>query len=69
MENEKRITELEIKFSYQEELLVELNLIVSNQSLIIDRLVKEMHSIKITISEQKEGSEEVNLSDEVPPHY
>ena len=65
---EDRITELEIKFSHQDQLVDELNKIISNQQITIDKLILEIQNIKISI----EGNTSQNnrtLEDDVPPHY
>ena len=47
MENLKqRLTELEMKFSFQEELIEELNLVVTDCNLQIQRLSRENNSLK-----------------------
>jgi SlyX protein len=68
---EKRLTELEIKITYQEELLNELNIIVAKQQEVIDFLLKEYkkqmnqgHS-----NEPKARSLFDQLKEERPPHY
>ena len=64
---EKRINELEIKFSYQDDLLNELNLIVANQQVKI----KEMSEVIQAISAQtaNSGGQGSNPKNERPPHY
>jgi len=64
MSDEQRITDLEIKFSYQEELLTELNKIVTKQQLTIDFLTKEFKSLSDSIDADGSSSQ-----DEKPPHY
>jgi SlyX protein len=65
---EARIAELEVKLSFCEELLEELNKTVYRQQQQIDLLQKEM----IALREQVKTSlpaEPRNLADETPPHY
>lgn len=65
---DKRLIDLEIKFTHQEELLNELNQIVAKQQLFIEKLTKEV----ITMSELLSKSEVQgtrSLKDDVPPHY
>jgi len=64
MENEKRIIELEIKFTHQEELLGELNKVVTEQKFIIDKLVKNVNELKLTSIQGQ-----ADLGSEKPPHY
>lgn len=60
--SDERLNDLEIKFSYQEELLNELNKIVANQQMVIDKLVKEVKKLH----EESEGDKSLQ---EKPPHY
>lgn len=66
--NEDRFTELEIKLSYQEDLLQALNLIVIDQQNQISRLEEICKlldkRIKIVTS-----NEIINTGFEAPPHY
>jgi SlyX protein len=67
--NEERIIELEIKAAYQEDLLQELNKIVTKQQQQIDRLEAtcEILNERIkSLSLERTSAENV---DEVPPHY
>ncbi len=69
MENtEKRIDDLEIKFTFQEDLLTQLNDIVTNQQFTIDKLEKEIKLLRSSIEDPQAG-ESGNLADEKPPHY
>lgn len=63
-----RLTELEIKASFSEDLLDQLNLVIVRQQQQIDRLVREVQALR----EQgvPQGLEAPrNLRDELPPHY
>jgi len=67
--NENRVTELEIKIAYQEDLLHELNKIVGQQQQQITRLEAtcKMLSDRIkSLSIEGVGSE---VFEEIPPHY
>ena len=66
-ENEliQRVNDLEIKFSYQEELLNELNMIVAKQGRVIDDLLIAIKSLK----DQGASSSSASAVDEKPPHY
>ena len=68
---EEKLIELETKFSYQEDLLSDLNDIVAKQQLQLDELITEMSGIKKQLQDAAErgsagGHEE---QDEKPPHY
>ena len=67
-ELEKRMNDLEIKFSYQEELLNELNIIVAKQAQVVDDMLVALKSLKDQ-STASTTSPSGTLSDEKPPHY
>ncbi len=63
-----RITELEVKAAFADDLLDALNATVYRQQQQIDRLLREMRELR----EQLEASapaESRSLRDEIPPHY
>lgn len=65
---EHRLTELEIKSSYAEDLLDTLNAMVARQQEQIDLLLREVSHLR------QQGSDggmaaQPNLRDELPPHY
>jgi SlyX protein len=65
---ENRITELEIKIAYQEDLLQSLNAIVSNQQLQIGRLEETCKFLNERIN--NEGNlGGINQGIEKPPHF
>ena len=68
---EEKLIELETKFSYQEDLLSDLNDIVAKQQLQLDELITEMSGIKEQLQDAAErGSAEGHEEqDEKPPHY
>ena len=68
---EEKLIELETKFSYQEDLLSDLNDIVAKQQLQLDELITEMSGIKEQLLDAAErGSAEGHEEqDEKPPHY
>jgi len=63
-----RLTELEIKASYAEDLLDQLNQTLYRQQQQIDLLLREVAGLRRQVPE---GSQPVlsNLRDELPPHY
>jgi len=64
----QRLTDLEIKASFQEDLLDELNRIVVRQQQQIDQLIREIaHLRESSIDGGVRASR--NLRDELPPHY
>lgn len=65
---ESRITELEIKISYAEDMIDELNHTIFRQQQQIDLLITQMR----TFREQMQTAmpnEPLSLRDELPPHY
>ena len=65
---ESRLAEIEVKLSFSEEMLEELNRTVYRQQQQIDQLQKELQ----TLREQVRTSllaEAHNPIDETPPHY
>ena len=65
---DQRLTELEIKASYAEDLLDRLNEVVVRQQAQIDLLLREVAQLR---REQPDGDVRVvrSLRDELPPHY
>jgi SlyX protein len=64
---EDRITNLEIKLSFTEDLIEKLNQIVYKQQQQIEFLYRELKSIKEQASSSGGGSG--SLKDDIPPHY
>jgi len=65
----ERIIELEIKAAYQEDLLQELNHIVSGQQQQITRLEATCKLLNDRIKSLSAESSDATAADEVPPHY
>lgn len=65
---EDRIIELEIKFAHQDQLVDELNKIITNQQMSIEKLSKDIENLKLSL-EGNAGSTNRSLEDDVPPHY
>ena len=68
-DTDQRLTELEIKASYSEDLLEQLNLIIYRQQQQIDALVHEVRSLRQQVPQVGSTSAPRNLRDELPPHY
>lgn len=62
---EDRITNLEIKLSFTEDLIEKLNETIYKQQQQIEFLYRELKAIKEQASSGGAGS----LKDEIPPHY
>ena len=65
---EHRLTELEIKASYTEDLLDRLNEVVVRQQQQIDRLEREVAGLRRQADEAPATSFR-SLRDELPPHF
>lgn len=66
---ENRLTELEIKFSFAQDLLDELNRTVYRQQQQIDLLQQELRLLRDQVQSASQDSRPMNLRDELPPHY
>jgi SlyX protein len=67
MNTEQRLTEVEIKLSYNEDLLDELNLTIYRQQQQIDSLIAQITLLRQQAPEA--GGTARNAQDELPPHY
>ncbi len=63
-----RLMELEIKASFTEDLLEQLNQTVFQQQQQIDGLIREISHLRQQVPESG-TSQHHNLRDELPPHY
>ena len=66
---DQRLTALEIKASFNEELLDQLNEVVVRQQCQIDALLREVADLRQQAPEAPEASSFRSLRDELPPHY
>ncbi len=65
---DQRLTELEIKASFAEDLVDQLNQVIVRQQQQIDVLVQQLSQLKS--QQQGIGAAEFrSLRDELPPHY
>jgi len=69
MSADERNTNLEIKLSFTEDLIEELNQTVYKQQQQIDLLYKEIKALKIQMANSMPAEGGGNLRDEIPPHY
>lgn len=65
---ERRLTDLEVKASFADDLLDELNRLVARQQAQLDRLEREVTELRRQAATEPLGST-VDLRDELPPHY
>ena len=63
-----RITELEIKASYTEDLLDQLDKVIVRQQEQIDLLIKEITDLQLSSTDGGLGAAR-NLRDDLPPHF
>jgi len=63
----ERVTELEVKLAFAEDLLETLNSTVFRQQEQIDRLQREVRELRDLLSSLP--LEQRSLRDEIPPHY
>lgn len=66
---EQRITDLEIKASFTEDTVEQLNQVVVRQQAQIDRLVRELVELRNRGAAADEPGAPRNLRYELPPHY
>ncbi|WP_157670203.1 SlyX family protein [Chitinibacter sp. FCG-7] len=65
---DERITELEIRLALQDDLLDELNQIISRQQLQIDQLAAALQALQQNQAVPDQQAPR-SLFDEIPPHY
>lgn len=65
---ESRLTELEIKISFNEDQIEELNKIVYQQQRQIELLAAELRNLREQVN-NAQPQEARSLRDEIPPHY
>ncbi len=65
---DNRITELEVKLGFAEDLLETLNTTVYRQQERIDQLERVVRDLRQLVL-QAIPAEQRNLRDEIPPHY
>jgi SlyX protein len=66
--SDERITNLEIKLSFTEDLIEKLNETIYKQQQQIEFLYRELKAIKEQASSSG-GDGSGNLKDDIPPHY
>ncbi len=65
---ESRLNDLEMKISYTEDMVDELNLTVFRQQQQIDQLVRQVTALREQV-QNAAPAEQLSLRDELPPHY
>ena len=64
---ESRITELEIKASFMEDTVEQLNQVIVRQQRQIELLARQLSELRDRVPEGQPG--QLSLRDELPPHY
>lgn len=62
---ETRLTDLEVRYTYLERTVRELDQVVIGLRLQVERLQRELSDLRATV----EGASEGNPANEKPPHY
>ena len=69
---QKQIEELQIKFSFQEETLKELNDVISDQGKELLQLKSEIRNIQLELQNERQvlkTLDQASIENELPPHY
>lgn len=65
----ERLTELEIKASYADDLLEQLNMTIYRQQQQIDSLIQQVTQLRLQSQNAGQEAGVRNPRDELPPHY
>ncbi|KQX86561.1 SlyX family protein [Variovorax sp. Root473] len=65
----ERLNDLEIKSSYAEDLLEQLNMTIYRQQQQIDSLILQVAQLRLQSQNAGQDGGARNLRDELPPHY
>lgn len=68
-QTEQRLTALEIKASFNEDMVEQLNEVVFRQQQQIDALLREVSHLRQQMPEPGATGSSRNPRDELPPHY
>jgi len=68
MQSDERITNIEVKLSFTEDLVEELNQTIYKQQQQIDMLINEVRALKLQMASNL-PSDGNSPRDELPPHY
>ena len=66
---ESRLTDLEIKVAFQEDLIETLNLTVARQQQQLDLLQAQFRALYQQVRASASSTTESSLQHEIPPHY
>lgn len=68
-EIERRLTDLEVKASFTEDTVEQLNQVIVRQQAQIDALIRELTALREQAASAAEPGGFRSLRDELPPHY
>mgnify|MGYP000379595204 FL=1 len=63
------IVDLQMKLAFQEDLLEQLNQVVTNQQQQITNLELALETMKVQVNTMQTGTQEAGQQHELPPHY
>ncbi|PHS32720.1 MAG: hypothetical protein COA95_02950 [Methylophaga sp.] len=63
------IDDLQMKLAFQDELLEQLNQVVTDQQQQLSRLELALESMKLQVNTMQTASQESGQQHELPPHY
>ena len=66
---EARVMDVEIKLSYMEDLVDQLNMTIYRQQQTVDLLLEEVRNLRRQSAPAEGAALSRNLRDELPPHY
>ncbi|TDR82969.1 SlyX family protein [Paludibacterium purpuratum] len=69
MNTEDRLTELEVKLAFQDDMLDTLNLTVTRQQQQIDLLQQQLRLLYQQMRSHDPGQDQAGPQHEIPPHY
>ena len=65
---EQRLTDLEVKSTFTEDLVDRLNQVVIRQQQHLDALIREIRELRQQVAQTDAGTQR-GAGDELPPHY
>jgi len=65
----RRIDELEIKASFADDTLEQLNQVILRQQREIDVLARQLADMRQQVDQAGSGTSQATLREEIPPHY
>ncbi len=69
IEVEDRVTQLESRVAFQEQMIDELNAVVAKQDKLLIDLSALVKVLNQKLNQSQEGAHQIEISDAPPPHY